>query len=79
PRLHLRHHGTGVVVTEVDQTGEARNAGLRAGTVVIELNRTPVKDVASFRKILKDSAGKDKILAYVRFGEVSRYLILNLK
>ncbi len=78
-RFGIPENVIGVVVTEVDDTGKARNAGLRVGTVVIELNRTSVKDIASFRKILKDSAGKDKILAYVRFGEVSRYLILHLK
>ncbi|MDR1745564.1 MAG: PDZ domain-containing protein, partial [Planctomycetota bacterium] len=69
----------GVVVTEVDSTGEARNAGIRTGTVIIEMNSLPVKDVAAFRRILKESAGKDKILVYLRYGDISRYMSLKLK
>ncbi len=64
----------GVVVTEVDSTGEARNAGIRPGTVIIEMNSVPVK----FRRILKDSAGRDKILVYLRYGDISRYMSLKL-
>lgn len=70
---------SGVVVTQVDETGEARDVGIRPGTVILEMGRLPVKDVAAFRKILKDSAGKDKILVYVRYGETSRYMSLKLK
>lgn len=69
---------SGVVVSEVDSTGEARTAGIRPGTVIIEMNNKPVSDVASFRRILKESAGKDKILVYLRYGEVSRYMSLKL-
>ena len=68
----------GVVVTEVDSTGEARNAGILPGTVIIEMGNLPVKDVAGFRKILKDSAGKDKILIFLRYGQVARYMSLKL-
>ncbi len=69
----------GVVVTEVDQAGEAKNVGIRPGTVIIEMNNQPVKDVAAFRRILKESAGKDKIVVFLRYGDVSRYMILRLK
>ncbi len=62
-----------------DATGEARDAGIRAGTVIIEMNNQPVEDVAAFRRILKESAGKDKILVYLRYGEISRYMSLKLK
>lgn len=68
----------GVVVTEIDETGEAKNAGVRPGTVILEMNNLPVQDIASFRKILKDSEGKEKILVFMRYGEVSRYIRLKL-
>jgi Do/DeqQ family serine protease len=68
----------GEVVTEVDATGEAQNAGIRVGTVIIEMGNEPVVDVAAFRRILKESAGKDKIVVYLRYGEVSRYMSLKL-
>ena len=68
----------GVVVSEVDSTGEAKDAGIRPGTVILEMDRLPVKDVAAFRKILKET-NKDKILVYMRYGEVARYMSLKLK
>ncbi len=70
---------SGVVVTKVDETGEASEKGVRPGTVIMEMDRLPVKDVASFRKIMKDSAGKDKLLVNLRFGDVSRYMLFKLK
>ncbi|MCD8352326.1 MAG: Do family serine endopeptidase [Planctomycetaceae bacterium] len=69
----------GVVVTEVDDSGEAKELGIRPGTVIIEMDGQPVKDIPAFRRILKDSAGKEKILVYLRYGEVSRYMSMKLK
>ncbi len=70
---------SGVVVTKVDENGEAADKGVRPGAVIMEMDRLPVKDVASFRKIMKDSAGKDKILVNLRLGDVSRYMLFKLK
>src|SRR5437870_7232727 len=39
----------GVVVTQVDAGGPAADAGLRRGDVILEVNRTPVKDVDAYR------------------------------
>ena len=69
----------GVVVIKVDETGEAAEKGIRPGTVIMEMDRLPVKDVAAFRAIMKDSAGKDRILINLRFGDISRYMLFNLK
>lgn len=77
---------SGVVVTKVDAEGEASEKGIRPGTIIQEMDNKEVSDVASFRQILKDSADKEKdgdgekkILLYVRYGEVSRYMMLKLK
>lgn len=70
---------TGVVVTQVDENSEAREAGVRPGMILREMSREQVPDVTTFRRILKESAGKDKILLHLQAGEVGRYLVLNLK
>ncbi|MCC8191384.1 MAG: trypsin-like peptidase domain-containing protein, partial [Planctomycetes bacterium] len=60
----------GVVVTDVDNDGQARELGIRPGAVILEMNKLPGTDIASFRRILTDSAGKQQILVYLRQGEV---------
>lgn len=71
----------GVVVTRVDEDSDAYDKGIRPGAVILEMEQLPVADTAVFRKILAESAGKnkDKVIVYVRFGGVSRYLMLKLK
>lgn len=69
----------GVVVTGVDDGGEAAEKGIRPGTVISEMNRLPVNDLTSFRKILKDSAEKEKVILYVHYGPVARYIMLKAK
>jgi len=60
---------SGVVITGVQPGSPADEAGLRRGDVVLEVNRQPVKDVASYTKAIK-SAGKGKsVLFWVRRGE----------
>ncbi len=70
---------SGVEVTEVDSTGEARNQGIRPGNVILQMDRQDVKDVSDFRRILKDSAGKKRIPVYLRYGEAHRWVVLNLQ
>jgi serine protease Do len=64
----------GVVVTQVDPGGPAGEAGMRRGDVILEVNRTPVKDVSAYKKQL-GAAGKGKsILFLVRRGDNTIFL-----
>jgi serine protease Do len=64
----------GVVVTQVDPSGPAGDAGLRRGDVILEVNRMPVKDAAAYSKALR-GAGKGKtILFLVRRGDNTIFL-----
>jgi serine protease Do len=66
----------GVVVSGVESGSAADDAGLRRGDVILEVNREPVKDLASYRKALK-SAGKGKsVLFLVRRGDNTVFLAL---
>ena len=64
----------GVVVTQVDPSGPASEAGLRRGDVILEVNRHGVKDVDAYKKALK-AIGKGKsVLFLVRRGENTIFL-----
>jgi serine protease Do len=72
--LGLERGLKGVVVTQVDPSGPAGEAGLRRGDVILEVNRTPVKDTNAYTKALK-AAGKGKsILFLVRRGDNTIFL-----
>ncbi len=72
---------SGVIVTKVEAGSEAEDQGLIVGTVILELDREQVKDIATFQTLLKDkkAEGKDRVLAYVRHGDIARYVMLRLK
>jgi len=61
----------GAVITEVSQSSNAAEAGLRRGDVIIEINRQPVHDAATAVKLCTDAKGK-RILVRIwrREGEM---------
>ncbi len=67
--LGLSRDLKGVVVSRVTPGSPADEAGLRRGDVILEVNREPVKDLASFRKALQATAKKKSVLLLVRRGD----------
>ncbi|MCK4237224.1 MAG: PDZ domain-containing protein, partial [Candidatus Krumholzibacteria bacterium] len=54
----------GVVVTEVERDVPAAEAGLKAGDVIIEVNRRDTSSLKKFNKVIEKS-GRDKVLLLV--------------
>ena len=66
----------GVVVSGVEPGSSADDAGMHRGDVILEVNREPVRDLASYRKAIK-SAGKGKsVLMLVRRGDNTIFMAL---
>ncbi len=63
-----------VVVSGVDPGSQAAEAGIRPGDILLELNRKPIKDVATANKLLRSTKGS--IVALVRRGPGNRYVLL---
>src|SRR5262249_58259954 len=59
----------GVVVTQVDPSGPASEAGLRRGDVILEVNRHAVKDADGYKKALKAGGKGKSVLFLVPRGE----------
>jgi serine protease Do len=70
---------SGIVVTSVAPGSQAARQGIRTGSLIKEVNRTPVKNVNQFRKILSEHKGDQSILLLVQDGSYSRYVVLKLK
>ena len=70
--LGLSPNTKGVVVTDVDPSSEAAEAGLRRGDVIQEVNRQPVKNTSDFERAMRSS--KDKPLLLVNRNGSTMYL-----
>jgi Do/DeqQ family serine protease len=63
----------GLVVSDVDPTGPAADAGIRPGDVIEQVNHRPVGDVAALKAAVRASGGKPALFLLARDGQ-SLYL-----
>jgi serine protease Do len=68
-QLGLDNANEGVVVTEVDESGPAAEAGITRGDVIIEINRKTVSSAADVRSALEGGNGKPLLLLVNRRGQ----------
>jgi len=68
-QLNLPSNTQGLVVTDVDPTGPAADAGIQAGDVIEQVNRQPVKSVADMQAALAKSEGRPALLLINRGGQ----------
>jgi len=74
-QLQLPPSTTGVVVSEVDPSSVAAEAGLQRGDVIQEVNRKPVKTVEQYNEGLA-GADKQSVLLLVNHGGTTHYVIV---
>jgi serine protease Do len=58
----------GLVVEDVDPDGRAADAGIRAGDVIVEVNRQSVKSIDDLRTAIRKSSDKPTLLLISRNG-----------
>ena len=66
----------GVVITEVEPNSSASEAGLRAGMLVVEMDRQNIDNLADFRRVGSELSLQDGILLLVRTQQGSQYIFL---
>jgi len=69
---------SGVVVTEVEPGSLAEFAGIKTGTLIMEVDREPVKNTKEFNRAVEKAAKEGQILLLINTGRYNRYVILNL-
>ena len=75
-RLGLPPDSKGVVVTDMDPSSKAAEAGLRVGDIINEINREPVKNVEDFKRIVAKLGKDDDPLLLVKRGEGKFFLVV---
>ena len=70
-QLQLDPETEGLVVTDVDGSGAAAEAGIARGDVLIEVNRQPVKSVEDVQAALEKSGDRPILLLISRRGATS--------
>lgn len=68
----------GVVVSDVNPSSPAADAGLRRGDVIQQVNRKPVTSVAEFRRLV-ELAGKQTVLLLVNRGGQTMFVAVGPK
>jgi serine protease Do len=71
--------GTGVVITEVESGTPAAQVGLKAGMVIAEVNRQPVRDEREFQNTLKNININQGVLLLMVSPQGSQYIIIKLR
>ncbi len=76
-----QHHRLdfGVVIDGVEQGGAAWRAGLKAGELILSVNRIPVGSVDEFNRVLLEVGDADYILLHVSSGRGARFVVVPLE
>ena len=64
-RVRLPEGLTGVMIMDVDSTGPARQARVRRGQIVLEINRQKISTVAQFQRVVSSLAPGAAVAIYV--------------
>ena len=69
-RYGLEADDQGLLVTRVDPSGNAANAGIRQGDLIQEVNRQPVRTVADFGNAIRQSGSRPALVLVKRRNAV---------
>jgi S1-C subfamily serine protease len=70
-RLGISRDIKGVIVSEVDPSSPAADAGLRRGDIIQRVNRQPVTTTKEVEGILRQGSGKPVLLLVNRGGNTA--------
>jgi len=78
-KFKLREGEEGLVVSDVAKGGPAASAGIRAGDLIREVNRRPVRSLDGYRSALRRDEGEDVDLFLLQRGQNHFYVAVKPK
>lgn len=66
----------GVVVTSVEPGSVAEMAGIKAGTLILQVNQKRIKSAVEFNKAVQATNSKKGVLLLIREADTQRYVVL---
>ncbi|MEW5694163.1 MAG: DegQ family serine endoprotease [Candidatus Hydrogenedentota bacterium] len=66
----------GVVIIEIEAGGYADNSGLKAGDIIIEIDRNAIDDVKDFERVMKSQSSSSTFLFLIKRGSHYLYLVV---
>ncbi len=70
---------SGVLITQVKQNSQMAYASVRAGTLILSVNRQKVSSVAQFQQAITQASKNKHVLLLVRYGKITRYITVSFK
>lgn len=67
----------GVMIIEVENNSEAHSLGIKAGSIVAEINNVEINNIKDIEKIYNNVKDKEDILFYIISKNSNRYVILS--
>jgi serine protease Do len=65
---------TGVIVTDIEPNSLSEEAGIEAGDIIKEVNRTPVKNRKDYEAIMKKAGKESSVLFLIKRGSQTFYV-----
>jgi serine protease Do len=65
-----------VIVTDIQPGSPGESADLRAGDIIVEINKKPVRNAADFKELMKKASLKDGIVVLVKRENVTFYGVM---
>ena len=69
----------GVIVAEVERGSPAFDAGIRRGDVILEIDKTPVKKIDDYEKLIGKKKKGDTLLLLVKRGESTTFFTIKVE
>jgi len=75
-QLGLEPRTTGVVISDINEGGPAAEAGLRPGDLIVEVNRTAIKNLNDYHQALQNIKKGENLLLLIKRTAGSFYTVL---
>jgi serine protease Do len=75
-QLQIPEGTTGVIITELDESSAAAQAGLEQGDIIVQVNRKPVNSVQQFNQAVRQGASSDSTVLLVKRAGGTQFLVV---